>query len=189
MTNEFERIQLRDSIDLLRYSGLDDLLRVLRRGVYHLTSVQGYRGIRRSGEIQPNEGSFPYTYPQSATSYARLQGYVSLFDFETPTISQCLLTRPLWDGFFIKHKPATLLISLDRKKLAPKLIPNDVALQVPQHERGTWLRHVEVWYPGPIPFGWVVTCILVLPTQPIGFSVYNADDEGLKKLEGALDTL
>jgi hypothetical protein len=96
---------------------------------------------------------------------------------------------PLWEGFFTKHKPATVLIALDRDKLAPSLIQNEVGLEEARPEKKVWMRYVEVWYPEPIPFSWVTSCVLVLPKRPIELSVYNADDAGLEELERAVHAL
>ncbi len=80
-----------------------------------------------------------------------------------------------------------MLLKLDRERLAPNLIPNEVALE--EVRRGAWLRHVEVWYPEPIPFSCVTACVLVLPSQSINFSVYNSDRATLEELDFALDNL
>lgn len=189
MSSEFERSQLRDSIAFLHQSGLDRILFVLRCGLYHLTSVQGYRGIQRSGSIQPNDGRFPNTFPQSANSYGRSRGYVSLFDFETPTIRQCVHMRPVWDNFFTKRGAAKVLLKLDRNRLAASLIPNEAALEEPVRNRGVWLRHVEVWHPESIPYSYITGGVVIIPTRPIKFSVYGTDKPGLEEMEHALNEL
>ena len=189
MVSEFERLQLRDNITLLRRDGLDRLFLALRCGAYHLTDIRGNEGIRRSSSIEPNDGCFPDTYPQSANSYGRLRNYVSLFDFETPTIRECLSMYMVWVNFFTRRGSAKVLLKLDRDRLVPNIIPNEAAKEEARREKKTWLRHVEVWYPEPIPFAWVTGCVLVLPTRPIEFSVYNADNLGLGSLDRALDAL
>ena len=111
MVSEFERLQLRDNITLLRRDGLDRLFLALRCGAYHLTDIRGNEGIRRSS-IEPNDGCFPDTYPQSANSYGRLRNYVSLFDFETPTIRECLSMYMVWVNFSLDAGPPKCSSSL-----------------------------------------------------------------------------
>jgi hypothetical protein len=131
---------------------LDQLLPVLREGLYHLTNVNGYAGIRKSGYIEPNNGQFPDSFPKSAHSYGRSRGYVSLFDFETPTLDQCVSEEQKWTTFFVQRKPSLVLIELDRQKLAPKLVPNERAWKEVGYGKPVWMPYVEVWYPNLIPF-------------------------------------
>jgi hypothetical protein len=56
------------------------LPRLLGR-VFHVTSIEGYEGIKRSEAILSNqEGKLAYVFPQSAISYGHKRGYVCLFD-------------------------------------------------------------------------------------------------------------
>ena len=170
-------------------SGLCRLLPVVRRGLYHLTSICGLKGIRHKSYILPNNGEFPDTYTQSAKSFGRRYGYVSLFDFETPTEEQILAEYHKWEGFFYRHKPVTVLIGLDRRKLEPKLLPNETAKQTVGYGI-PWMPHIEVWYPEPLPFSWATSCILVYPTEPLQYKVFELESTSkTKALDEVLDTL
>lgn len=181
-----EQARLEESRVLLQRDGLGGLFTVLRQGVYHLTSVQGYTGIRRDRYIKPNDGSFPNTYPQLANSYGRHHGYVSLFDFESPTEEQCFLQRSKWEGFFTRHKPATVLIRFNRGQLASELISYECAIKEVGF-RMMKIPHVEVWYPKPIPFSYATGLVLITPTKPIRFEIFDSDEEGLQRFERKLE--
>lgn len=180
-----EEIWLEDCKRSLKRSGLDRLFPVLRQGLYHLTSASGFAGILSDGYIRPNNGSFPSTYEKSAHSYGRSRRYISLFDFETPTSEQCISEEPKWAGFFKRHKPATILIGLDRRKLAPNLISNKRAREEIGFKK-MWIPHVEVWYPEPIPFSYTTGLVLITPTRPIEFEIFDPDEEGLQDFDRAL---
>lgn len=182
-----ENIWLENCTRSLEYSGLDRLLPVLREGLYHLTSAEGYAGILCSGFIEPNDGRFPNTFERSVHSYSRSRGYTSLFDFETPTLEQCVSEEPKWAEFFTQRKPSIVLIKLDRQKLVPRLIPNERAKQEVGYGHPIWMPYVEVWYPDPIPFSWAKKLVLITPTPSVRFETYSADEEGMKRLDCALE--
>jgi hypothetical protein len=102
---------------------------------------------------------------------------------------QVLLEYHKWVGFFYRHKPVTVLIGLDREKLEPKLLPNETARQtvgfgIPR------MPHIEVWYPGPLPFSWATSCMLVYPTEPIEYKLFELNgDSRMEELDEVLDTL
>jgi hypothetical protein len=181
----YEDDQLEETRTLLRHDGLDQLLSVFQQGVYHLTSVQGYFGIKSDGYIRPNDGSFPDTYPQSAISYGRDRGYVSLFDFESPTEIQILQQYWKWEGFIFRHKPATILIGFDRQKLASELIYYKQATE----EAGVKpmkIPHLEVWYPKPISFRWATQFVLITSQRSVEFEVFEVERETSKRLKPLL---
>lgn len=169
----------------LQNSGLDCLFLVLRQGIYHLTGVRGYRGIRQDGLIKSNDGSFPNTYPQSVNGYGRRRGYVSLFDFESPTEEQCLLQHWKWEGFFTKHKPATILLGFDRGQLEPKLVSYERATEEVGFAEMK-IPHIETWCIEPIPFSYATSLVLVNPVNPKDFRVFGSNDAGLQAFECAL---
>jgi hypothetical protein len=141
------------------------ILRLLRKGVYHSTGVEGLKGIIKDQYIKPNDGSLPFTYSMSKNSYATFKSYVSLFDFETQPMSRC--KEQFWkcDKFFYSHKGARILIKLDRSKLTSSLITYETA-----HDEVGFCKikipYVEVWYPRQIPLSWAECYFAILPENP-----------------------
>jgi hypothetical protein len=153
------------------------LFPLLRQGIYHRTSIESYRGIRKDGYIIPNDGRFSFTYPQSEHSYAFANGFVSLFDFESVTIEHCILIQSTWMDFFVDFTPATILLKLDRRKLKEKLIPNEAAPKPGSKDYRVFIPYVEVWYPEPIPLSVIQNYIVVLSRWPneLTFEVFDND--------------
>ena len=142
------------------------ILPALRKGLIHCTSLSALASIFRIGKILPNDGSFPFTYPQSQNSYASHNRAVSLFDFETPSVAELLDEKWKWGSFFFVHKP-TIALRLDRDCLKTDLIPNNAAKQEVGFKK-MWIPRVEVWYPEPIPVE--VICGYVLAVSQRDFS-------------------
>ena len=119
-----------NDLDLFRRSNVFPLFPLLRTGIFHRTSIDGYKGIRDSGFISANQGQFPYRYPQSEDYYGRSMGYVCLFDFESATEEQCIRIHHNWTQFFADHEPATIVLKLNRSALGTDLIPNSARPQL-----------------------------------------------------------
>ncbi|MDH4186807.1 MAG: hypothetical protein OEV08_07410 [Nitrospira sp.] len=127
------------------------LLPILRGNVFHLTNRSGLMGITKDALIRSNKnGESPFTYPQSARSYARARGYVSLFDLRTTTDVQ--LERALSNYYFLNpsftsNNPNFLIIS---EALYPALIPWTKA-----RDEDAWkemfIPYVEAFHQGDIP--------------------------------------
>ena len=49
------------------------------------------------------------------------------------------------------------------------------------------MPYVEVWYPDSIPFSWAIKLVLVTPTPSVQFKVYSTEEEGMKRLDRALE--
>ena len=138
-------------INSYRNSSIYPFMTVLCKGIFHRTSVEGYRGMLRDGLILSNTGSFPFSYPQSKTYYGYSKGYISLFDFESSREEDYLTNYHTWEQFFFDHKPVTIVLRLNRGWLAPKLIPNSERPQIDEQGYKASIPYVEVWYPEPIP--------------------------------------
>jgi hypothetical protein len=127
----------------------------LRGNVFHLTNHQGLRGITKDGVIWNNKnGEFPYTYPQSARSYARKRGYVSLFDLRTTSddeIEKALSNFYFLNPPFADNNPIFLILS---ESLYPELIPWTQARDENAWEE-MFIPHVEAFHPGNIPVSYV----------------------------------
>jgi hypothetical protein len=66
----------------------EQLLPLLRGRVFHVTSTDRLKAIERSRFIKANgDGSLGNTYPQSAVSLGRRNGWVCLFDLREKTES------------------------------------------------------------------------------------------------------
>lgn len=66
----------------------------LRRGVFHVTGVEGWAGIKKNGSILPNDSKREPMFEKSARCRGWKVGGVCLFDFETPCIE---LVARQWD--------------------------------------------------------------------------------------------
>lgn len=185
MTHKYDEELARDR-ESFKDSLLYPVFPILRKGLWHTTSRNGYFGIRHNGYILPNTGERPFTWPQSADSLATHQRYVALFDFESATEDQCIRHHYKWTGFFMIHRPVTVAIQLDRGPLEPKLIPNEMTREEPNFDK-VWIPYVEVWYPSPIPAAMIQTYLVFSPPQPVSAVVVRANDAGHKWLDELLD--
>ncbi len=59
---------------------------VLRHGVFHVTGVKGWAGIKEAGSILPNDGGRTPMFEKSPRCRGWSLGGVCLFDFESPCI-------------------------------------------------------------------------------------------------------
>lgn len=147
---------------------------VLQRGIFHVTSPSGYRGIVESGEIRPNTGQFNYTYPQSANSYAAMKRMVSLFDFESCEQIQVVEQWLKCEGFFTRFRPLTYVLKLRRDLMPAPLIRYEQATAEIGY-RHMKIPHVEVWSPIPVPLG-AVGAVIVVRRDPIRFRTMSPKD-------------
>ncbi len=141
----------------------DKLCSLIKGGLLHITSLDGYRGILRDRLIKPNDGSRPYTYRKCGVCH--LIGAVALVGLK---LGKEPLFGPgasgLWMGLLTRHKPITFVLHLDRSRLPGELrllTFDDRArfTEAPYH--GQMLPDSEVCYPGSIPISAVKRCILV----------------------------
>ena len=88
---------------------------------WHRTSVAALPSIVGTGELRPNSGSFPYSYPQSKVSYASALKAVALFDFETASEEAISDRSYAWEAFMLGNLPG-VLIRIDRNVLDPQFL-------------------------------------------------------------------
>lgn len=147
-------IETDEQLQIYRDSDIYPLMPLLTQGVLHVTNVQGFKAIHESGTILPNKGDLPFSYPQSKTYYGPSRGWVCLFDFESAREGDYGRTHNLWNVFFVNRKPqrepATIVIKLNRQKLADKLIPNSARPKPGEAGYKPALAYIEVWYPEAI---------------------------------------
>lgn len=150
---------------------------LLRHGLWHITSPDGFRAIQIDGWIDGVKGQI--SWEQSAKSYGGKRGYNSLFDFETPTEEDCIRQ---WDNAIsILHRlPINVLLQLDRDLLKEKLIANSAA-RIELTSDG-FIRCVEAWYPEPIPVSAITKGVLFRDSWKMSFEEFT----DLKILEQAL---
>jgi hypothetical protein len=151
----------------------------LRKGLFHRTHLNGFKGIRNCGRILPNDGSLPVSYPQSSIYYGFSRGYVCLFDFESAREKDYCANHQMWAHFFHDGKPITIILKLNRQKLAPKLIPNASRPKPGNVGYKPAIAYVEAWYPEPIPLSYVdgalVTCLS--PERDLVFKEFSDLEE------------
>jgi|CXWL01.1.fsa_nt_gi hypothetical protein len=129
----------------------DFMLPILRGNVFHLTNRSGLKGITKDGLIRNNKNDeFPYTYPQSARSYARKRGCVSLFDLRTTSddeLEKALSNFYFLNPPFVDNNPIFLILS---PSLYPVLIPWTQARD--EHAwKEAFIPYVESFYQGNVP--------------------------------------
>jgi hypothetical protein len=155
----------------------DPLVPLLKTGLIHRTSIDGWKGIQSSGFIKPNSGEFLYTYEKSAEGYGASNGYVCLFDFESASEDDYSRMYHNWSPFFCDQRPATIILKLNRDALEEQLIPNSTPPNNCPKDGTFHLPYVEAWYPSTIPVSAILSCILVDCCSPdFPFEEYGADE-------------
>jgi hypothetical protein len=148
----------------------DRLYRQIKGGIYHSTSMSGYRGIRASDAILPNTGQFPISYGQSSHSCCYKLAAISLLDLRNPS-------RPLvgkeawrnWTTFLSNHKPITVLLGLDPVCLSETLHDYDSLQKLFPYK--TMVAEAEACYPARIPFDAIRRLILVCAERHTFFRI------------------
>jgi hypothetical protein len=147
-------------IQSFRESSVYPLMPLLRKGILHRTSIEGYKGICQSGYIMPNKGQFPFSYPQSKIYYGHSMGYICLFDFESSREEDYRINHHTWAKFIRDHEPVTIIFRLNREKLGDKLLPNSHPPKLGEEGHKAFIPFVEVWYPEAIPLSSVDSYII-----------------------------
>jgi hypothetical protein len=129
----------------------DEIIDIVRNGLWLSTTCEGFLGIVDKGLILPSSlEREPFSYPQTKNSYAAFKGYVAVFDFRAATDEQiCDHYDMKWDGFFPMHSGLTIVLRLNRTQLKRKLIPNNRAQEEVGNKK-VWIPYVEAWHPEPI---------------------------------------
>jgi hypothetical protein len=137
-----------------------ELLPNLIGRVFHVTTRQGYAGIRRRGSIGSNQdGKRPFSYPQSENSYFRKKGCVCLFDLRIPTAEQIdeALLKYYFLNPFSDNRPVFLILG---EAGYAGLIPWSASIA----EEGfhVVIHHVEAGYSGEIPMSLIDSALVVV---------------------------
>lgn len=192
--DEQEKSQHEDRwTECLETSPVRSLFPLLRQGLWHVNTVRGYQGIRREGCIKPNTGQFPFSYTQSANRYGTYRGYVSLFDFETPSREQCIDQIHNWARSFTAPQPSkpAILVGLNREALTARLIRYEEAHREVRYAK-VKMPVVEVWYPEAIPVSAVISFTLILPSEladPLDYFRFDADDTHMAIFDQCIEQL
>lgn len=130
------------------------------RSLWHRTSVESLKQILDHGAIEPNDGRFPETYPQSKSCYGRYIGAVCLFDFDTEPLDEILVHAWKWAAFLTDRGAATVLIRIARDALDPTKLTLPPEVKYPNMPRvqghdgaayvPTYIPRVEAWYRAPV---------------------------------------
>ncbi|MCD4791134.1 MAG: hypothetical protein K8R37_14155 [Bacteroidales bacterium] len=185
-TREIKEYQIQS----FRKSTIYPLMTQLIKGVLHRTSIDGYKGIRQTGNILPNKGNFPFSYPQSISYYGFSMGYICLFDFESARDDDYRGNHHIWADFFYDHKPITIILRLNRQKLSDKLIPNSVRPKPVETDYVPAIAYVEAWYPEAISVSAIDSYIVTWldsETRNLIFHEYSKDM--VEELDELIDSI
>ena len=168
----------------------DRLYNRIKGGIYHSTSILGYRGIRSSRAILPNSGGLPFSHGQSRNSCCHKLGAVSLLDLggsaSRPLVGHEAWSR--WTLFLSNHKPITILLEIDRTCLTAPLYDYD---SLKEHfPMATMVAEAEKCYAGPIPIHAVSRCVLVCAKLRTVFRIVpgnEVSDADLLRIETSFD--
>lgn len=169
------------------------ILPALRRGIIHSTSRDSLVGIFETKAILPNHGQLNHcnSYPLHAFQGGR-NGYICLFDFETPTEQECLKHYSgKWGNVLRQHTPITIAIRLQRSAIS-HLIPNSNPQKV-RNEHGVlmvpqYIPKVEVWSAKPIPTSAILAYIVIDATDIEKFWGFSASGDDRADL-AAIDSI
>lgn len=120
--------------------------------LFHVTNEAGLKGIINDKSIKPYDGTFPaaWSVHKNATTYARKNNYVCLFDFQNRPIEEKLKYPSKWHNVVLYHSPFNFLIELDYDLLKDNLILNEVAVEETKYSI-KFIPYVEIWHSKPIP--------------------------------------
>lgn len=122
-------------------------MKYLKGGLFHSTTVCGFKGIIKSGYISPNKGKFAFTFPQSERSFSVAQNFISLFDFSAGSEREMVHHFRKFDIFFCMKNNIRVILEINKEKLTEEIIPNDANLPLGNPAHKYYIPVFEVWYP------------------------------------------
>ncbi|MBE2228358.1 MAG: hypothetical protein IAE93_13470 [Ignavibacteria bacterium] len=152
---------------------MDKLDKILRTGIWHITSLHGFRGIEKDQFIYPNiNNRFKVTYSQTNNSVAKKNNCVSLFDLED--IKDEIYLDSIYTtqrhSIIFAHDPFSIALNLDRNML-PAIIPYDKI----ENKVGVIIGHMECIYTEPIPFSAIKRILILDDLNYNDFVVMNSN--------------
>ena len=145
--NDFDQIEyqrLRNDKEWL------SIVEFISRDYWHVTSWEAWQSIQDEQLINPNlDGRYKTRFGSiTEKSFGYANGWISLFDFVTPTEEQVMQQwGNSWD-IIVGRAPDQVLLQLERDALSRYIVPSSKADGLYEFGRVPW---VEVWYPSPIP--------------------------------------
>lgn len=156
---------------------------LLRVGFYHFTSLDGLRNILTRGAIVPNDGDLPNTSSVSPVSYGRRRGYISLFDFETPTEAECMKhCWGKWSSILTAHDPVSIGLRLDRVALRGHIITNEEIARETEY-REMFIPKVEVCSKVSVPVSAITSYLVVCQVDLGTFKQLSVADDIIDRIE------
>lgn len=180
---------------------LSSILPVLRghRAVWHRTSLKDLDAILKHGAIEPNDGRFPFSYPQSEKCYARRIGAVSLFDFDSQSLREIILQAHHWAAFLRDKGDLTAWTKIGRERLVGinLMLPGQIRHEDMRVERGggrppyipPYIPRVEAWYKGAIPVNAIQEILLVKDAEGYPFERIGGNDRDALTLYASLRSI
>ena len=163
------------------FSPKSELMRLLRQGVHHATSIDSFRSICQSGRIEPNDGKFADSHLQSQCCNARQLGAISLWDFEKPGDSIVFeyVTQMKWSAILLCHHPITVFIAFRRDLLANLVYYKEAKRRC---GFGGIIPEVEILHIGSIPLRLAYQIFAVNPQHPNKPQIYQGDNVDFTKI-------
>lgn len=162
-------------------SALNILTKVRGNGkLWHRTSVNSLKGIFNTGSIQPNDGRFKVTYPQSNNCLSRELKAISLFDFNSNSLEKILDQAMNWECFIKDQKYATVLICIDPNFLLSEKIKKTWEIPTNFKPHIPW---VEVCYCGEIPVSAFSEFLVVKKKPGFEFIQIPLNDKSFSTIE------
>ena len=155
----------------------DRLYNQIKGGIYHSTSISGYRGICTSGAILPNTGSLPFSHGRSPTSCCYKLGAISLLDLRSPSPTRPLVGKDAWVNwttFLDNHQPITVLLEITPSYLSAPLHDFD-SLQE-RYPYSAMVAEAEKCYPCAIPIEAIHRSILVCAKKHTFFRIISGHE-------------
>jgi hypothetical protein len=156
------------------------LLPILVGRVFHVTTPEAFANLLAEGMIKTNEnGDFAFTFGQSANSYFRRRGCVSVFDLRSVTSAQSedsLRKYYFLTTWFTTNKPVFLCLnSTGFERLIPWIRWKE---EEAYHEMV--IPYVEAGYPGDIPIDLIDAAVRVEvdnPPSPLDLALKTAREK------------
>lgn len=144
----------------------------LRRSYWHVTSPTNWNSILAAGEIRPSGKASGLSSRFKETNFAYQRVCVALFDFLSPTEEECIESWcHAWDIMVLSGDERAVLIELSRDDLSGSVLPNSTA-----GHGLNYVKHLEVWYPTPIPASAFVAAYLLPRGKVFGEFNYTKID-------------
>ena len=134
---------------------MNNLIDNLRGQYFHITSIEGFRGVFESGFIFPNINA-KYKTSHTNEYFGAYINSICIFDFNKPTLDQIKeQSEKAWAYFTgSQYKPSvSIFLVIDKNKVDHNIIPNKCYVEANPYRKH--IPYIEVWYKEPIPVCWI----------------------------------